>query len=953
MRSNSLKATLKTAALAVTILLLTAGVSFAQTVNLRAQATTTTLPDGQTVPMWGFTCLDSGAAGATCTPLNTKLTGGWAPPLITVPTSANLTIYLTNNLPAPVPTSLVIMGQLGGGLGTPSKVASPDHAIFGTTWPIAGDTNGATFTPPTQLPRVQSFGSEVANGITTPLTWKGLKAGTYLIESGTHPSIQGPMGLYGVLVVTTPAIGATPAQAYPGVSYDADAVMLFSEIDALQNRAVDAAVNTVGFSESAIRVLRDSVSSVSLLLDAAGMVINAGTGYHLNDPIAFTGGGFSLPAAAHVSSVDVNGAIVAILVDNSGKGYSSVPTVTVTRTSGTGVDANIVAGLSLAGVVCSNGTSACYPPAVNYDPRYYLVNGQSFDKAAPGNSTIQLSQSATNGNVLARLVNAGLRMHVPSLVGLNMSLIAEDGNVQPEIPVALAALKTPQPKVQSEVFLAAGKVFDVVVKPPQTTPGTYDAAAFPVFDRQLSLSTNNKHDGGMLAYVQFGNAAAGSKGGIPVAPVTPAAIPDNYRLPPNKTTFSANVLSNDIGIISAAPANPAASSGKVVLNPNGTFTYTPNSPAGSFIVSDNFMYSGVGTDGKTYTAQVTLLVVNSSSQPPVAVADNYTTNVSTLIKVARPGVLGNDTDPNNYPLHAVIDPSQTTNTCGAVVLNADGSFTAPAGTPGMPCQFNYTAVNSQGTSSNSVSVSLTYQSGNGPLVSVVDAQTMIAITDYRWTIEEDTTFHTTPGIGNPNSLSTNFHKSHMPLVATGCVGPLSCGQGQTWVDPKTGLDGPLPVGMEGYEPQTETTVNQIHLDPAKYYYISILPGDAANPFNNGYSGSAANCLLPATDPNAVPPSTCGHTMGGAALAPAQASVTVLVEPNPLPPAQLTVYVFEDDNPTNGVNDFAEKGLGGFQLLLFDKAGKIGDPTGQMTYDAFNQPLDNALNGTIDPVTHLN
>src|SRR6267378_4576303 len=355
MRSNSLKATLKTAALAVTILLLTAGVSFAQTVNLRAQATTTTLPDGQTVPMWGYSCLDAGTLGATCTPLSTKLNGGWVPPLITVSTNANLTINLTNSLPGSVPTSLMIVGQLGGGLGdggVPTRTPSPNHAILGATWPIAGDTNGATFKPPIQADRVQSFGREVAHGAPTPLTWKGLKAGTYLIESGTHPSIQGPMGLYGVLVVTTAPGATTLGTAYTGVSYDADAVLLFSEIDAVQNRAVDAAVNTVGFSESAIRVLRDSVSSVSLLLDAAGNVINAGKGYHVNDPIAFTGGGSSVPAAAHVSSVDGNGAIVAILVDNPGKGYWSFPDVVVSTATG-GSGAQIVAGLSLAGVACS------------------------------------------------------------------------------------------------------------------------------------------------------------------------------------------------------------------------------------------------------------------------------------------------------------------------------------------------------------------------------------------------------------------------------------------------------------------------------------------------------------------------------------------------------------------------------------------------------------------------
>ncbi len=57
MRSSHLKTALKTAALAVTTLLLSAGASFAQsTVSLTATRQATTLPDGNTVPMWGWVC---------------------------------------------------------------------------------------------------------------------------------------------------------------------------------------------------------------------------------------------------------------------------------------------------------------------------------------------------------------------------------------------------------------------------------------------------------------------------------------------------------------------------------------------------------------------------------------------------------------------------------------------------------------------------------------------------------------------------------------------------------------------------------------------------------------------------------------------------------------------------------------------------------------------------------
>src|SRR4029077_14172223 len=97
MRTNYLKVTLNAAILAV-IILLAAGVSSAQVVNLTASQQTVVLPDGNSVPMWGWTCgtvTQGTTVGTSCTALtyNTATgtlnaqTGGtiWQPPLIVVP----------------------------------------------------------------------------------------------------------------------------------------------------------------------------------------------------------------------------------------------------------------------------------------------------------------------------------------------------------------------------------------------------------------------------------------------------------------------------------------------------------------------------------------------------------------------------------------------------------------------------------------------------------------------------------------------------------------------------------------------------------------------------------------------------------------------------------------------------------------------------------------------------
>lgn len=515
------------------LLLLAAAACYAQPqqINLAAGPTSATLPDGTTVPMWGYTCgaavATNPAPAAACAALNPNAAGAWSPVVITVPSGQALTINLTNNLsfmptggttPNTIPTSIMIVGQLGGGLGSAATaMPSPVHKPQTTTWPIAG--TGPVNYPPGQNPRVQSFSMEVAAaGATAPsgevgtqcaspcaLTWNNLRPGTYLLESGTHPSIQVPMGLHGILVVTAAPTAGAAGTAYPGVNYDTDIPLEFSEIDAVQNSRVNTAVNTAGFNET--------------------MVWSGQAG---------------------------------------GCGNASSPTY-----------------------------NQCYPPAVNYSPLYYLINGVAFNKTNATASLFNVSAAIANppatgtttGLVLVRLVNAGLKMHVPAIVGAQtnsglssaaqgasgmpavqngFSIIAEDGNPAPGVP-----------KVQSDVFMAAGKVFDVMINAPAAT-----ASAVPVYDRQLSLSGNAiNRDAGMLAYISVNGSVLPGSGALGGA----VARADTYNSLVAGQTLSVSdpskgVIANDTNVYGVQLLTPPAS-GTVTLSANGTFTYVPTGMA--------------------------------------------------------------------------------------------------------------------------------------------------------------------------------------------------------------------------------------------------------------------------------------------------------------------------------------------------------------------------------------
>lgn len=950
------KPSLLKAGIAACVLFVTCSAATAQTatVQLTASPQSIVLPDGQSVPMWGYTCGDAaaqppGVAGsasvnAACTALNgTAQAGGanWQPPLIKVPAGTSLTINLVNRLSfgsgaaQNVPTSLVIDGQVGGGLGgTPARMPSPTHAPQGTTWPGTSGTAdpsactspdplaagaAGTFCPPAQSDRVRSFGTEVAVGTTaTSLCWGDLcgtntpplRPGTYLIHSGTQPSIQHPMGLYGVLVVADPAATPTAPNAY-ATPYDSEVPLLFSEIDPAQNREVAQVVLNAAFSDTRVW---DGQSGGC--------------------------GDLTQPATAHT----------------------------------------------------------CYPPAVNYSPLYYLVNGAPFDRSS-ANATAAAAAvpvAANTGSVLLRLVNAGLRLHVPAVVNKTMTLLAEDGNRIPGTP-----------RVQASVALAAGKTYDVTVQPSRIagTSGNYSDATLAVYDRQLSLSTANQRDGGMQAYIKVANGAA-TGGGASSSATAAQANPDSYFLLPGGTLTISDpargLLANDVGIygVAISGATPAG----LALNPNGTFTYASAAPV-------TFSYCGNGATSGAACATVSLNSCTGSclAAAPVASDVAFTSNIASRFNSPPPGLFASVTNASGLALTA--NPA-TDVTGGTVTVNPDGSFVAApacaattAGCTGASTvTFKYSVANAQKASSNAANVTVSFLAPTGLIVNVWDAPSTqqidpatrtinkVAVTDYRWIIEEDRTFWIDPkcqinstgartdsrGQACPplpvESLGYNFHTAHMPVVAQGCFGPISCEQGQTQGSTPVACDLGNGICRTGVDQKSPLKPGDVALDPNRRYFISILPGDGVNPTIGGAGGPDANgkpfsiaaaCGRFAGPTGAWEPggasAMCGHAMGGSQIAAGQKQVDIALQETPLPTAKIAVFVFQDDNPLNGENDAGggvdviapnEPGLGGFEVKLFDQAGALGDATGQITYDMFNQPVSNALANKMDPVTGL-
>ena len=159
--------------------------------------------------------------------------------------------------------------------------------------------------------------------------------------------------------------------------------------------------------------------------------------------------------------------------------------------------------------------------------------------------------------------------------------------------------------------------------------------------------------------------------------------------------------------------NTNTSNGTVVLNENGTFTYTPNT---NYNGPDSFEYTISDGNGGTDTATVSITVV-PVNDAPVAVDDSASTNEDTPVTVS---VLDNDSDLDGDALTVV---STTTPSNGTVVINNNGTITyTPNENFSGSDSFEYTISDGNG-GTDTATVTITVNAVNDAPVAVDDVAT--------------------------------------------------------------------------------------------------------------------------------------------------------------------------------------------------------------------------------------
>jgi len=340
----------------------------------------------------------------------------------------------------------------------------------------------------------------------------------------------------------------------------------------------------------------------------------------------------------------------------------------------------------------ANGTygTSTRPSTLVYQPSFFLINGAAFPGAGLDPLAVPGLPAGSAGvpagsKLLIRFLNAGLKSHVPTIMGQYWQLVAEDGNPLPY---------PGNPRQQYTAFLPAAKTLDVLLKP--VSSSTSDTVRYAVFDSRLFDTTNGSPNGGM----QFRLAVAPAAQAAPVFDTTPVltgTVGSPYSYAAHASAAGGHAVQYSL---TGAPSGMTVNAGTGLVG-------WPAPAAGSYALSLRVTDQAVPTSfaDQSYT----LVVGNASAGPPSAAADTYTAIAHAAANgaqtLAAPGVLANDSDSAGRPLTAVRVSECTVSGSGClastrVALNANGGLSLGSSTSTSAIRLTYRAQAGSGSTAS-------------------------------------------------------------------------------------------------------------------------------------------------------------------------------------------------------------------------------------------------------------
>jgi len=462
-------------------------------------------------------------------------------------------------------------------------------------------------------------------------TWSNMKPGSYLYHSGTHMALQVQMGLYGGL-----SHDSGVNEAYPGVLYDNEAVLFYSEIDPALHDAV--AAGTYGTAGGPTSTYEYSPKYFLINGEPFVDLVTAPvpTGYVDERTLLRF---FSASLESHIPTL--NGPYVSIVAED-GNPY---------RFPRNEYSLDLAPGKTRDAVFMPTAVA----DYALYDRALALTN----NTASPGGMFRYLQVMA--GSSASDKVNIVKTLYDATLEQLSLWATSSAAPGAVLTTVGIGALPS-----------SPGTGFDYMgVYSPTPHPGSVtvssdqggsDTKPVPFISSPVANNdTYSVDEGGTLIVPAAGLLANDSRGG--------------YVLPVHEMRSAPGAV---------VPVNGALSA----FGTDGSFTYVHD---GSETTGDNFTYLANAVDTGTQTVLessregIVVITINPVNDAPVAVDDAANTENNTAIVI---NVLANDTDAEHDPLSV---NSFTQGTAGTVTSSGASMIYTPTGAAPFVDSFTYTS----------------------------------------------------------------------------------------------------------------------------------------------------------------------------------------------------------------------------------------------------------------------